>query len=59
MLVGSAWRTAPYWFGTTLLYTAALLVGLPDRGGQVSYWVPAAIVVAIPMAIGALLERRR
>jgi hypothetical protein len=59
MLTGSAWRTAPYWLGTVLLYTAALIVGLPDREGQVTYWVPAAIIVALPMAIGALLERRR
>lgn len=59
MPTGSAWHIAWYWFGTGLLYPAAVLVGLPDREGQVSYWVPAAIVVALPMAIGALLERRR
>lgn len=57
-LPGTGWRTAPYWIATSVLYAAALIVGFPEREGQVWYWVPAAIIVALPNAIGALRERR-
>ncbi len=57
-LPGTGWRTAPYWIATSVLYATVNIVGAHGRQGQVWYWVPAAVVVALPLAIGAVRERR-
>ena len=47
-------------FGTAgVLYIAAVVVGTPGQLGNVAYWVPAAVVVAVPLAVAAVLEARR
>jgi len=57
-LPGTGWRTAPYWIATAVVYVAVNIVGAHGRQGQVWYWVPAAVLVALPLAIGAVRERR-
>lgn len=57
-LRGTSRRIAVYWAGTVLLYTVALFVGTPRFIGQPLYWVPAALLVAAPLAVGAFRERR-
>lgn len=47
------------WIGTCALYGVALFVGTPGHLGEVAFWVPAAVVVAIPLAIAAWQEARR
>jgi len=57
-LRGTARRVTPYWLGTCGLYAVALFLGTPGRIGEPLYWIPAALIVAAPLAIGALRERR-
>jgi len=40
-----------------VLYGAALLLGLPAQAGDPAYWLPAALVTAVPMVAVALLPR--
>jgi hypothetical protein len=56
-LRGTTRRVAGYWVGTGLLYGVALFVGTPRLIGQPLYWVPAALVVAAPLAFGSVRER--
>jgi hypothetical protein len=48
---------APYWVVAMACYAVALFAGTPGRLGQVSYWVPAALIVAAPFLVGAVRER--
>ena len=48
-------RTVLIWM---LVFGAALAVGLPLFPGQLWFWVPVAIVVALPLTVGAVLESR-
>jgi hypothetical protein len=50
-------RMAPYWITAMIFYAIALVAGTPGRLGQVAYWVPAAVIVAAPFAVGAVRER--
>lgn len=50
-------RATKYWVATSLLYGAALLWGTPRLIGDASYWIPASIVVATPLLIGAVRVR--
>lgn len=52
-------RTVPYWVGSGGSYGIALIVGTPSRIGDVAYWVPAALLVAAPLAVGAWRESQR
>lgn len=53
-------RGAWAWISTGTLYAAALLAGTYGHLSlRVAYWVPAAIVVAAPLAVAAFRERRR
>ena len=52
-------QTAPYWAASMVCYLIVLLSGLPGRQGQVAFWIPAAILVAAPLAFGAWREHRR
>ncbi len=57
-LAGTAARTGRYWMLTAVLYGIALAVGLPQDDAGLGYWLPAAVVVALPMLIGAVREAR-
>ncbi len=46
------------WVATGLLYGAALLAGMPALEGRVAYWVPAAVIVALPLCAAGWRERR-
>ncbi|WP_300012512.1 hypothetical protein [Pseudonocardia sp.] len=56
---GAIRRTVPGWIGTGALYAAALFVGTPGQLGNPAYWVPAAVVVTLPLAVVAWRESRR
>lgn len=47
------------WVGTGVLYAAALVVGTPGQLGNPAYWVPAAVLVALPLGVTAWREARR
>lgn len=57
-LRGTSSRVVKYWVGTAVLYGIVLFVGTPGRIGEPVYWIPAAILVATPLLVGAVLERR-
>ncbi len=48
----------PWWFGTCALYVVVLAVGTPGRSGDLGYWLPGALLVAAPLAVGAVRTRR-
>lgn len=43
----------------TVLYATALSAGLGHHQGDAAWWIPAAVVVALPAIIGAVAEARR
>lgn len=47
------------WISTGVLYAVALVVGLSRWEGQAWFWVPAAIIVALPLCVAGWRERRR
>lgn len=47
------------WLGTGVLYGVALFAGIPGQLGNLAYWLPAAAVVALPLAVAAWREARR
>ncbi|MEV1286571.1 hypothetical protein [Micromonospora sp. NPDC049679] len=57
-LAGTRARITPYWIGSFAFYGVALAVGTDEKSGDLTYWLPASVVVALPMLIGALRERR-
>ncbi|MDQ2623576.1 MAG: hypothetical protein M3Y20_00305 [Actinomycetota bacterium] len=46
------------WVGTSVLYGVALFVGTGRFQGELAFWLPAAVVIALPLVIGGLRERR-
>jgi hypothetical protein len=46
------------WFGSTGLYGAALIVGTPRLEGRLWYWIPASVLVALPLCLAGWRERR-
>ncbi len=46
------------WLGTGILYGVALFVGTPGLEGRVEYWLPAAVVVALPLCVAGWREHR-
>ena len=56
---GMAWRHSAAFGVTGALYVAALFVGTPAQLGNAAYWIPAAVVVGLPMVVAAVLEARR
>ncbi len=56
---GLARRTAPYWAGTIALYGVVLFVGVRAYPQRSAFWLPAAAMVAAPMAYGAWREAHR
>jgi hypothetical protein len=51
-------RIRPYWRLTFVFYAVALASGLGQQLGNPSFWVPAAVVVALPLVVGAVRVRR-
>lgn len=51
-------RIAISWIGSGVLYGVALFVGTGTYQGDLTFWAPAAVVIALPLVIGGLLERR-
>lgn len=56
---GAGRRALPGWIGTGVLYGVALFVGTPAQLGNAAYWLPAAVVVVLPLGIAAWREWRR
>lgn len=56
---GTGWRSAGAFGVTGVVYAVALFVGTPAQLGNAAYWVPAAVAVALPMVVAAVLEARR
>jgi hypothetical protein len=56
-LPGTEARTAPYWATSMALYAVSIAAG-GHEDGDATYWVPAAVVVTVPMLVGAVRERR-
>lgn len=56
-LSGTRQRINPYWAGSFTLYGVAVAVGTAETVGDRAYWLPAGLIVALPMLIGALRER--
>lgn len=52
-------RVAGWWVGTSVLFAVVLFLGTERFQGQLSYWLPAAALIAAPLVIGGLLERRK
>lgn len=48
-------RVVPAW---AVLYGGTLAVGLPGFAGRPAFWVPAALLTAVPFAVGAALPLR-
>ena len=57
-LPGTSERTARSWAVSFALYAVAIACGVARPEGDVTFWVPAAVVVALPMLVGAVRERR-
>ncbi len=57
-LPGTRERISRYWVGSFAFYGVALAVGTSQKSADVTYWLPAGMIVAMPMLIGALRERR-
>jgi hypothetical protein len=51
-------RYVPFMMATCSLYGAALAVGLPRFAQRPEYWLPAGVVVALPLLVGAWRGRR-
>ena len=45
------------WVATSILYGVALFTGMSAFEGRVSYWVPAAVIVAVPLCVAGWRER--
>ena len=56
-LPGTGARTAPYWSTSIAFYAVAIAAGT-DRSSDPTWWVPAALVVSLPLLVGAVRERR-
>lgn len=51
-------RTAPWWAATGILYAIALFLGTARFQGEWAFWLPAAVLIALPLVLGGLRERR-
>jgi hypothetical protein len=57
-LAGTRERTSPYWVGGFALYGVAVATATEETSGDPAYWLPAGLITALPMLIGAWRERR-
>lgn len=56
-LRGTGRRIAGYWIASAVLFIPAMVVGANQLINHSWYWVVAALIVAAPLAVGALRER--
>jgi hypothetical protein len=56
-LPGTRKRTSRYWATSFAFYGVALAVGVGEASGDRTYWLPAGVIVALPMLVGAFRER--
>ena len=56
-LRGTARRTSPMWTLSFAAYGVAIAAGTQSPGDP-AYWIPAAVLVPLPLLAGALRERR-
>jgi hypothetical protein len=56
-LPGTSSRTARYWTVSLAFYAVAIAAG-GDEYGDPTYWVPASVLVTVPMLVGSVRERR-
>jgi len=54
--MGRRWLRALLWWGA--VYAACMVVGLYLFRAEPAFWLPAAVVTALPLALGALRENR-
>ena len=57
-LPGTRKRTSRYSATSFAFYGVALAVGIGQASGDRTYWLPAGVIVALPMLVGAFRERR-
>ncbi|MGW6130955.1 hypothetical protein ACWFNE_13095 [Cellulomonas sp. NPDC055163] len=57
-LAGARERTSRYWALSFMLYAVAIACGVARPDGGTAYWLAAGAVVALPMLVGAVRERR-
>lgn len=51
--------TVPYWAGSAGVYAVVVALGGSRTDGDLGFWGPAALLVALPLLVGAVRERRR
>ena len=56
-LPGTRERTSRYWATSFAFYGVALAVGSGEASADSAYWLPAGVIVALPMLVGAFRER--
>lgn len=56
-LPGTGERVRPLWALSLMLYAVSIAAGTTNDG-DLTYWGPAAVVVALPLLVGAVRERR-
>lgn len=54
--MGRRWLRALLWWG--VVYAVCMVVGLSLFPAEPAFWLPAAVVTALPLAVGALRENR-
>ncbi|MFS0701392.1 hypothetical protein AB6N24_15590 [Cellulomonas sp. 179-A 4D5 NHS] len=57
-LAGARERTSRHWALSFALYAVAIACGVTRPDGDTAYWLAAGGVVALPMLVGAVRERR-
>jgi hypothetical protein len=57
-LAGTSERIRPYWMAGFAFYGVAVATASGETSGDLAHWLPAGVIVSLPMLIGAWRERR-
>lgn len=57
-LAGTRERIRPYWLAGFAFYGVAVATASADTSGELAHWLPAGVIVSMPMLIGAWRESR-
>ena len=57
-LAGTRERIRPYWVAGFAFYGVAVATASGKTSGDLTHWLPAGVIVSLPMLIGAWRERR-
>ena len=57
-LAGTRERIRPYWVAGFAFYGVAVATASEETSGDLTHWLPAGVIVSLPMLIGAWRERR-